>query len=340
MPPAPGMPLPPNPAMPLPPNPSMPLPPNPTMPLPAPEVMEEAVEKPAPVEALPPAATTVIEPEPEEESYQGLYARKSGKPLKQVYGHIERIGTGEIGSLLDRYADRFGHELDRDIIVMRQAEREDKMTEIRDSPTVELLNAEEDESHLDSETLVELNSQLKSVEDELRRLKPEYQTAKEENNRPVLRELRPTLEALMNERKMIQSVIAGEASLDDLLESEGVEEEDVSEEDHDVPDEEVEEEVHIAEEADDDMFLTFVSIVDNLLGSNLPEDKIDEFTKSEGFSVYRSVGSDPSNASEEERSEFFKVVDSLLGGMPDDAVAEFVESADFDTYRAIGAMYS
>ena len=97
-----------------------------------------------------------------------------------MYGHIERISQGDIGSLLDRYSDRFGHELDRDIIVMRQAEREDKISVIRDSPTVELLNQEEveEEGALDAETIVELNSQLKTVEDELRRLKPEYQAAK------------------------------------------------------------------------------------------------------------------------------------------------------------------
>jgi hypothetical protein len=289
-----------------------------------------------PVEALPPAITTEPEPEPEEDSYSGLYARKSGKPLQQVYGHIERIGTGEVGSLLDRYADRFGHELDRDIIVMRKDEREDKMSEVRDSPTVELLNVEEeDDSHLDAETLVELNSQLKSVEDELRRLKPEYQEAKEQGDRAILVELRPTLEALMKERKMIQAVIAGEATLDDLLTDSDEDSEDVYEE----SETEYEEEI-VEESSDDDLFLSFVTIVDNLLGSNLPEDKIDEFMQSSGFGLYRDVGSDPENADEDRRAEFFKVVDSLLGGMPDEAVSEFVESADFDIYRAIGAMYS
>ena len=45
-------------------------------------------------------------------------------------------------------------------------------------------------------------------------------------------------------------------------------------------------------------------------------------------------------ASEDERTEFFSVVDSLLGGMPDDAVLAFTKSDDFEVYRAIGAMYS
>jgi len=336
-PPVPGMPLPPAPAppaMPLPPAPAppaMPLPPAPAPPaMPLPPAPAPASEPlPPAVEALPPPALPPApEPVVEEDSYSGLYAKKSGKPLQQVYGHIDRIGTGEIGSLLDRYADRFGHELDRDIIVMRKDERDDKIAEVRDSPTVELLNAEVvDDGHLDSETLIELNSQLKTVEDEVRRLKPEYQAAKEEGDRELLRELRPSLEGLMAERKMIKAVIAGDAEIDDLLSLGEAEEV-------------VEEEVEEQEYEEGDLFLDFVAIVDSLLGSNLPEDKIEEFTQSDGFEVYRSVGSDPAGADESERANFFSVVDALLGGMPDDAVSDFVDSEQFETYRAIGAMYS
>ena len=357
MPPAPGMPMPPAPGMPMPPAPGMPLP-NPAPPVPAvpappaptspagpppvptpqnaaPPVAPPAPEAPAPVaiEALPPspAPEPVVEVE-EEDSYAGLYAKKSGKPLQQVYGHIDRISQGEIGSLLERYSDRFGHELDRDIIVMRKEERDDKAAEIRDSPTVQLLNQEEEESsHLDGETLVELNAQLATVEDELRRLKPEYQAAKEVGDRQLLRELRPSLETLMAERKLIKAVIAGEAELDELFAS-----------DEDEEEYEEEEESHVAEVADDDdedLFPYFVTIIDSFLGE-LPDDVVSEFTQSEGFEVYRLVASDPESASDDDRTEFFSVVDSLLGGMPDDAVLAFTKSDDFEVYRAIGAMYS
>ena len=362
MPPAPGMPLPPAPlpaaplppvaplpAAPLPPVtplPAAPLPPAPNMTLPAtPEVPEQQAPtaKPA-IEALPPS--TAPEPEvvvEETESYSGLYAKKSGKPLQQVYGHIDRISQGEIGSLLERYSDRFGHELDRDIIVMRKDDRNDKIAEIRDSPTVQLLNQEEEEeSHLDGETLVELNSQLKTVEGELRRLKPEYQAAKQDGDRELLRELRPSLEQLMSERKLIKAVIAGEAELDELLSSD--EEEDDDEGDYE------EEETYVAEpdyEEDDDeddddeedLFTDFVSIIDTFLGE-LPADQVTAFTKSAGFDTYRTVASDPESADDEDRAEFFTVVDTLLGGMPDDAVVEFTQSENFEIYRAIGAIYS
>lgn len=357
MPPAPGMPMPPPPApgMPLPPPPGLAAPPppapaSPSAPPPVPTPVSAAppsaaplppAPKPAPaIEALPPGRPVGLldtaSVEPKKESYSGLYAKKSGKPLQQVYGHIERISQGDIGSLLDRYSDRFGHELDRDIIVMRQAEREDKISVIRDSPTVELLNQEEVEVEgaLDADTIVELNSQLKTVEDELRRLKPEYQAAKEEGDRALLRELRPSLESLMSERKLLKAVIAGDADIDELLQLEDSDDEDEDEE------YEPEDEDDSEDEYEDDLFLEFVTIVDTLLGSNLPEDAINAFSESEGFAVYRNVGSSPEDASEDDRAEFFSVVDALLGGLPDDAVADFVKSDEFETYRSIGAMYS
>ena len=54
----------------------------------------------------------------------------------RMYGHIDRITTGEVGTLLDRFSDRFGSELDREIIVLRKKQQQ----AIRDiKPTVELI---------------------------------------------------------------------------------------------------------------------------------------------------------------------------------------------------------
>ena len=351
-PPAPGMPLPPAPGMPLPPAPAIPLPAAPLRPAPVPA--PQAAAPPLPVnplpaiEALPPSPSpqveAVVEPEDDSESYSGLYAKKSGKPLQQVYGHIDRISQGDIGSLLDRYSDRFGHELDRDIIVMRKDERDDKIAEVRDSPTVQLLNQDEeiqDDGSLDGETLVELNSQLKTVEDELRRIKPQYQAAKSDGDREVLRDLRPSLEALMAERKLLKAVIAGEADIDELFQSES-EEEEYEEEDEEEYDEEdeYEEEDEEEYEEEDDLFVEFASIVDNLLGKYLTASEITAFSESEGFAIYQSVGSSPADASEDERSDFFSVVDTLLGQLSNEIINEFTSSNEFETYRTIGAMYS
>ena len=55
-----------------------------------------------------------------------------------MYGHIDRIATGDVGTLMDRFSDRFGSELDREIIVLRKQQQQD-MRAIK--PTVELISA-------------------------------------------------------------------------------------------------------------------------------------------------------------------------------------------------------
>ena len=129
---------PPNPALP-----PAPLPPLPGMPLPAPDasmlpdlpVPNELPPADMPVTPESPAPSLLTEAnnlqQPTEakasDEYGDLWAKKSNKPLPQIYGHIDRISSGEAGSLLDRYADRFGHSLDRDIIVLRKQQHDEKM---------------------------------------------------------------------------------------------------------------------------------------------------------------------------------------------------------------------
>ena len=75
---------------------------------------------------------------------------------ESMYGHIDRIATGEVGTLLDRFSNRFGSELDREIIVLRKKQQQE-MREIK--PTVELIHAptEEYEEELEEE-LEEISS--------------------------------------------------------------------------------------------------------------------------------------------------------------------------------------
>ena len=332
---APLPPVPGNPPLPPPPG-AAPLPPLPSMePLVPPPTSDESENMgpptPPPTNANndeksdSPSASSVVEddesidkPEVDDESaYSKLYAKKSGKSLQQIYGHIDRIAEGEIGSLLDRYADRFGHELDRDIIVMRKNERSELLSELRDSPVVELVNATVDKQE-DSDDIA---GQLKIIEDELRRLKPEFQAAKESGDKDTMLEMRPILKELMAERKMLQNIISGESA-----------------DGGDVPTETA---PSLAKEDDgEDIFPTFVAIVDDLLGNHLPDDIVSEFMESEEFDTYREVGGDPSSANEEMRGQFFAIVDSRLGGMPDEAISTFLASAEFDTYRAVGEIYS
>jgi len=330
LPPVPGIPPlpPPSGAAPLPPLPSMePLVPPPTSdenenmgpPTPPPTNASngEKSDLPSPSSVVE-TDESIDDPEVDDEStYSKLYAKKSGKSLQQIYGHIDRIAEGEIGSLLDRYADRFGHELDRDIIVMRKNERSELLSELRDSPVVELVNATVDKQE-DSDDIA---GQLKIIEDELRRLKPEFQAAKENGDKDTMLEMRPILKELMAERKMLQNIISGQSVDGGEVATESA--------------------PSIAEEdEDEDIFPVFVAIVDDLLGNHLPDDIVSEFMESEEFDTYREVGGDPSSANEEMRGQFFAIVDSRLGGMPDEAISTFLASAEFDTYRAVGEIYS
>ncbi len=291
-------PLPPLPGMTLPlPNPStaepLPLP----TPLPVPEIGVESDSEQT--------LTEMVE-EKSDTEYNQLWAKKSDKPLPQIYGHIDRISSGEAGSLLDRYADRFGHSLDRDIIVLRKKEHDDKVAQIRDAPVVELVEDQVLEKSLEES--------LKDIEDQIRTLKPSYQEAKSAGDQELLSELRPQLEQLMGERKSIKSQLSSEEPVSAPV---------VAEESSD----------------DEDLFVDFVVIVDELLGSHLPEDVVNAFVESEDFSVYQLVGADPSSADDELRGRFFAIVDSQLANMSQKSIDDFVASSDFGIYRTIGEMY-
>jgi hypothetical protein len=294
-------PLPPMPGMPLPLPDAASIPPLPTPPMPA---VTEPVQIEGPVQENP----------DKEEDYNELWAKKSNKPLPQIYGHIDRISSGEAGSLLDRYADRFGHALDRDIIVLRKQQHDDKIAQVRDAPVVELL--EDDVAELSPE------DQLAQIEDEIRTLKPGYQQAKADGDAELLAELKPQLESLLKERKQLQS----------LLSDTTAEESSPSTSTESAP-------VVAQESTEEDLFITFVAIVDELLGSNLPANVVEEFVESDDFSVYQAVGSDPQSADDDLRSLFFNIVDGQLGNMDSESIDSFVGSSDFKIYSTIGEMY-
>ncbi len=307
LPPLPGASLPPLPAAPMPePLPQPQLPPAP-MPTPSPLPVEQplAPQAPAPASDPTPAPAPVEEPSNE---YGDLWAKRSAKPLPQIYGAIDRLGSGESGSLLDRYADRFGHELDRDIIVLRKKERDDALNEVRNAPVVELLDEEEPD-------------RLTTVENLLRELKPQYKSAKANGDKDALRVLVPQLEELMAERRSLMS--------------EPVEAHVASDSDDETDDTE-----ETSSDEADDLFSQFFTIVNDLLGDELPEDAIQAFLASDGFELFKEVGADPTAISDEQRGEFFNIIDEQLGNMPDSSITAFVESGDFAIYKQISEMYT
>ena len=307
------------PAAPLPPLPDMPpLPGAPLPPLPAaptPEPLPAAALPPSPLPPLPEANAMPPAPEPSQpdeakNEYGDLWAKRSAKPLPQIYGAIDRLGSGESGSLLDRYSDRFGHSLDRDIIVLRKKEREEALNQARSAPVVELLDEEEPD-------------RLTVVENKLRELKPLYKEAKSLGDKDALRELVPQLEELMAERRSLKGQTKPAPS---------------SDEDHSDESEQVAE----TEEMNDAdvLFSQFFAIVNDLLGDELPEEAIEAFLASDGFELFKEVGADPASIDDERRGEFFKIIDEQLGNMPDSSISAFVESGDFAIYKQISEMYT
>ena len=320
-PPAPGLPLPPLAGLPMPapgvlpsplPAPAAPLPL--PIPLPLPHATLPVAAAPTPLPSipaplpLPGASLPATEPTSSNE-YGSMWAKRSDKPLQQIYGHIDRLAKGETGSLLDRYSERFGHSLDREIIVLRKKEHDSKVSEIRDAPVVELLDADGESDGL--------QSQLNAVEQELRELKPEYQAAKSSGDVELLAQLRPVLEGLMSERKLIIAMMNEE--------SEPIVAEEAMHSDASVDDE--------------DLFLSFVSIVDELLGSDLSEEVVSAFIGSDEFEVYQEVASDASSANEDLRRQFVAIVDGQLGNMNEESINAFVESSNFEIYSTVATLY-
>lgn len=258
-----------------------------------------------------PPAPAPPQQEETKNDYGDLWAKRSAKPLPQIYGAIDRLGSGESGSLLDRYSDRFGHSLDRDIIVLRKKEREEALNQARSAPVVQLLDEEEPD-------------RLVVVENKLRELKPLYKNAKASGDKEALRELVPQLEELMAERRMLK----GQTQPTQQASDEG--QEDVSD-------------GTVAEEPMDDadvLFSQFFTIVNDLLGDELPEDAIEAFLASDGFELFKEVGADPTSIDDDRRGEFFKIIDEQLGNMPDASISAFVESGDFAIYKQISEMYT
>jgi len=309
--------------------------PPPPLPEPA-ELPEPPLPVPAPEATVEVQASEEQDVEEEEDSpvtttdYRELWKRRSDKSLPQMYGAIDRIGSGEVGSLLDRYADRFGHELDRDIIVMRKAEQDSRREAV---PTVELISAPapseasdtSDESDDDQEVDEELTTWLEEVEDLLRPLQRSYKAA---DSKQEKKRLAPALKVLIAERKALLSVISGDADddiLDDLPER------------PEIPELEVEEAAEAVSDEDED-FASFFEVVNQLLGE-MPKDWVNTFVTSKGFALFQSVGENPTTSDKKTRKRFFKMIDNELGSMPSDMLDAFVSSPEFQLYQTMGERY-
>ena len=314
----------------------------PEMEIPPPPAIEEvnlldSIPAPPPPEpqtttfSIPQALNETIEEvidvtEIEESEYKSLWKRTSDKPLQQVYGHIDRIGTGEIGSLLDRYADRFGSELDREIIVLRQQERQQKMQELHQVPIVELIEDEGIEEieevtteavdqDVSDEIADELEDELDIIEEEILELEKSYKKAKKKRKKAEIKKYGDELTLLFERRDAINAILDGEENIESLADAE------------------------VAKTVEDDLFEKFTGIVDDLLGK-LPEEELNSFLESKDFEFYRSTASNPNSTNEENKAKFFSLVNNKLAKLPEDVINEFIASENWSLYEEMGELYN
>lgn len=282
---------------------TLPLPPAPAPPEPA-AIVEEEIE-------------VVVEVEDEPENYSELWKNRTEKSLQQMYGHIDRLGNSDVGSLLDRYADRFGHELDREIIVMRKS---DKQAERDLTPTVELISTsvEADEEGDDDSLIPEISERLSDLESEMRPIKKSFDAARAKKKQAAITKYGNMLKPMVAERKLLKAILSGEADISEL--------------------EEFDEEVDEEDDSDGDNFAEFFGVVNTLLG-DMPEDFISNFIDSKNFKLFEKVGEDPEGCSDTLRTKFFKMVNQELGTIPDDKLSEFMETAGFQLFIEMSEIY-
>ena len=72
----------------------------------------------------------------------------------------------------------------------------------------------------------------------------------------------------------------------------------------------------------------------------MPDDFVNSFVASDDFTLFQSVGNDPTETDEEARKEFFLMINRVLGDLPDDKINEFVQSPGFTIFQSMGEIYS
>ena len=337
MPPAPAeMPPPPS-EMPPPPAPAAPMPPSLD---PAASIPTSPTEMPTPVSPAPLPTEVTIPDEPQSISGRidlSTFRSSESSPQNtdQMYGHIDRIASGNVGTLLDRFSNRFGSDLDREIIVLRKKEQQ-AMREVK--PTIELISSpdEEEEDAPEEEDTTdfsksELNELKTRIENRIRPLKKRFDDAKSKRKTAEVRKLQPELKQMVEDRKIVIAALDGDfdsEEIDELLE------EYPDEEDLEV---QVETESHgnLSDEDNED-FVEFVELANELLGM-MPSSFQKSFLAGNSFDFYKQVYSKPADTNEEERSNFVDLINDELSSAPDEVLVRLKQ--DIDLARRVKERY-
>jgi len=217
-----------------------------------------------------------------------------------IYSRIDRISSGKGDSLMDRYADRFGSDLDREIIVLRKKDQDD-LTSIK--PKVELISSS-------SNNEMSLSEFMEAMDDEDFVVRVAEKTG-------VSVEKIDELDMAAMEDFFIKSDTDNSGTLDFDEFVKGI--------------------IDSFRSHNED-FSHFFTVVDGLLGE-LPEDKVNTFIQSDDFEMFKTIGDDPKATDNQTRSDFFKMVNELLADLPDTVMEQFTSSQDFDLYKSIANRY-
>ena len=337
-PPAPAVTMPPPPAeMPPPPAPDAPMPPSPD---PAASIPTSPTETSTPVSPAPLPTEVTIPDEPQSISGRidlSTFRSSESSPQNtdQMYGHIDRIASGNVGTLLDRFSNRFGSDLDREIIVLRKKEQQ-AMREVK--PTIELISSPDDEEEDAPEeedntdfSKSELNELKTRIENRIRPLKKRFDDAKSKRKTAEVRKLQPELKQMVEDRKIVIAALDGDfdsEEIDELLE-EYPDEEDIEVQ--------VETESHgdLSDEDNED-FVEFVELANELLGM-MPSSFQKSFLAGNSFDFYKQVYSKPADTNEEERSNFVDLINDELSSAPDEVLVRLKQ--DIDLARRVKERY-
>ncbi len=234
------------------------------------------------------------------EKRKALDPNISTQNKQSMYGHIDRIAKGEVGTLLDRFQDRFGSELDREIIVLRKKQQEE-MRSIK--PTVELISVPEND---DSMNLSEFMESMKD-EDFLSKVSEVTNITVDQLSNLSNSELKNFFKSADNDN-------SGTIDFNEFVEA--------------------------VLDLDDskDEFVIFFDIVNNLLG-DAPDDFINSFVNTEDFKLFENIGNNPLKATIEDRNLFFIMINKVLGDLPSESINDFVKSPDFEIFSRMGELY-
>lgn len=217
-----------------------------------------------------------------------------------IYGRIDRISSGKSETLMDRFSDRFGSELDREIIVLRKKEQQD-LRSIK--PKVEVISLPNQSNEMSFAEFVD------AMDDE------EF-VAKVSNATGISSEKLIELDINSLNSFFISADIdqSGTLDFDEFVSA-----------------------IQSYRSSDED-FRHFFNVINNLLGE-LPDELTNRFIESDSFELFKEVGANPDSVDRPIRSKFFLMINELLGDLPDTVMQSFIESSDFDLYKMIAERY-